>query len=87
MPTTIELPLWAEWLKVLAPVFAVLATAGAVFVSVLTFRLSRQIADWQASVARAQLRQNVYDRRFRIYEAAKTLLVVHQSEGRLSGLY
>jgi hypothetical protein len=84
METTVVLPLWAEWLKISAPVFAVLATAGAVFVSVLTFRLSRQIAQWQASVARAQLRQNAYDRRFNIYEAAKTLLVAYQSNGRLS---
>jgi hypothetical protein len=84
MPAIIVLPLWAEWLKILAPIFAVLATAGAVFVSVLTFRLSRQIAQWQASVARAQLRQNAYDRRFKIYETAKTLLVAYQSNGRLS---
>jgi hypothetical protein len=43
-----QLPLWAAWLSALAPAFAVAASAGAVFVSVLTFRLSRQIAQRQA---------------------------------------
>jgi hypothetical protein len=75
MLTTIQLPLWAERLTVLAPVFAVIATASAVFVSVLTFRLSMQIARWQASVAREQLRQNLYDRRFAVYMAFHELLV------------
>jgi hypothetical protein len=82
--STIQLPLWAEWLKALAPVIAVLTSAFAVYISVLTFRLSRQIANWQTSVARAQLRQNVYDRRFKIYEATKTLLVIYQNNDRLS---
>jgi hypothetical protein len=82
--STIQLPLWAEWLKALAPVIAVLTSAFAVYISVLTFRLSRQIANWQTSVARAQLRQNVYDRRFKIYEATKTLLVIYQNNDILS---
>lgn len=72
---TIPLPHWAAWLQALAPAFAVLVSAFAVSVSVLTFRLGRQLAQWQAAVAREQLRQNLYDRRFAIYMAFHELLV------------
>jgi hypothetical protein len=68
--TAAELPVWIEWVKLL--------------VSTLTFCMSRQIAEWQASVARAQLRQNVYDRRFAVYQSAKALLIALQSNGTLS---
>src|SRR5215472_17557177 len=79
--TTAELPVWFEWVKGLGPS---LVSALALFVSILSFRLSRQIAEWQASVAKAQLRQNVYDRRFAVYQSAKALLIALQNNGTLS---
>lgn len=83
VPTTAtELPVWIEWVKDLGPV---LLSAFALLVSTLTFALSRQISHWQVSVARAQLRQNVYDRRFAVYQSAKALLIALQSNGTLSG--
>jgi len=83
VPTTAtELPVWIEWVKAIGPA---LVSAFVLLVSVLTFRLSCQIAHWQASVARAQLRQNVYDRRFAVYRSAKELLIALQSNGTLSG--
>jgi hypothetical protein len=83
VPTTAaELPVWIEWMKGLG---SVLVAALALLVSTLTFRLSHQIARWQASVAKAQLRQNVYDRRFAVYQSAKALLIALQYNGTLSG--
>src|SRR5208282_4097415 len=79
--TATELPIWFEWLKGLAPV---VVSAFALLVSTLTFRLSHQLADWQASVSRAELRQNAYDRRFAVYQSAKALLIALQSNGTLS---
>jgi hypothetical protein len=80
--TATELPFWIEWIKGLGSVFV----AGlALLVSILTFRLSQQIARGQASVAKAQLRQNVYDRRFAVYQSAKALLIALQNNGALSG--
>jgi hypothetical protein len=70
--TTTGLSVWIEWAKALGPA---LVSGLAVLVSILSFRLSRQVADWQAAVARAQLRQNVYDRRFAVYQSAKALLI------------
>src|ERR1700757_2189124 len=82
-PTTITaLPVWLEWVKDLGPA---LVSALALLVSTLTFGLSRQIASWQASVAKAQLRQNVYDRRFAVYQSAKAFLIALQYNGTLSG--
>lgn len=66
---TIQLPHWVAWLQALAPVFAVLASSFAVYVSVLTFRLSRQMARWQESVAREKLRLDLYNRRFEIFSS------------------
>jgi len=83
VPTTAAgLPGWIEWVKTLGPV---LLSAFALLVSTLTFALSRQISRWQTSVAKAQLRQNVYDRRFAVYQSAKALLIAFQSNGTLSG--
>src|SRR5437762_3212688 len=72
---TARFPFWLEWAKALGPALAVLVSAFALVISVLTFRFGREIGRWQQSLSRAQMRQNVYDRRFRIYESAKALLV------------
>jgi hypothetical protein len=83
VPTTAsEFPSWIEWVKSLGPV---VLSAFALLVSTLTFGLSCQVSRWQASIAKAQLRQNVYDRRFAIYQSAKALLIALQSNGTLSG--
>jgi hypothetical protein len=55
-------------IRALAPT---LVSAFALVVSVLTFR----VAQWQASAAMEQQRQNLYDRRFAIYMAFHELLV------------
>ncbi len=82
VPTTAtEVPVWIEWVKALGPA---LVSALAVLVATLTFHLSRQTSRWQASVARAQLRQNVYDRRFEVYQSAKALLIALQYNGTLT---
>jgi hypothetical protein len=43
------------------------------------------IAWQQKRIADIRLRHELYDRRFKVYEAAKTLLVAHQTNGKLSG--
>jgi hypothetical protein len=70
--TPTELSVWIEWAKALGPAFV---SGLAVLVSTLSFLLSRQVADGQAAVAKGQLRQNVYDRRFAVYQSAKALLM------------
>jgi hypothetical protein len=67
-----QLPPWAEWARAIGPA---LVSALAVLVSIVSVCLSRQIARWQASVAKETVRQSYYDRRFAIFIAFRELLV------------
>jgi hypothetical protein len=76
--TATQLPALVEWAKALAPTFV---SALAVFVSVATFRLSRQIAHQQTKLAARQadialdrLRYDCFEKRYRIYDATKSLI-------------
>jgi len=70
-----QIPPWAEWARAIGPTLVALVSALAVLVSIVSVCLSRQIARWQASVARETIRQNYYDRRFAIFMAFRELLV------------
>jgi hypothetical protein len=68
------LPAWALWTQVIGvPVFgAIIAVAGI------------YIAWQQKRLADIRLQNDLYDRRFKVYEAAKTLLVAVQQNGKMS---
>ncbi len=68
------LPVWISWAQALGVLFElVIAFAGVC------------IAWQQKRIAEIRLRHDLYNRRFKVYEAAKTLLVAHQTNGKLSG--
>lgn len=74
MPTS-NLPVWVFWAQALGlPIFGLVIAGASVYIA------------WQQKrIADIRLRHELYDRRLRVYEAAKTLLVAHQMNGKLSG--
>ena len=78
--TVTQLPLWVEWAKALAPTFV---SALAVLLSVFTVLLSRQIAhqqtkiaERQASTALDQLRYNLFEKMYAVYDAARDAVAI-----------
>jgi hypothetical protein len=69
-----DLPDWVVWLQALGlPVSGLVISCASVYIA------------WQQKrIADVRLRHELYDRRFKVYEAAKTLLVAHQESGRIS---
>ena len=68
------LPVWISWVQALGlPVFGLVIAAASVYIA------------WQQKrIADIRLRHELYDRRFKVYEAAKALLVAHLTNGKLS---
>jgi hypothetical protein len=74
MPTS-SLPVWVSWAQAFGlPIFGLVIAGASVYIA------------WQQKrIADIRLRHELYDRRLRVYEAAKTLLVAHLINGKLSG--
>src|ERR1700693_3089439 len=74
MPTS-NLPVWIFWAQALGlPIFGLVIAGASVYIA------------WQQKrIADIRLRHELYDRRLKVYEAAKTLLVAHLMNGKLSG--
>jgi hypothetical protein len=74
MPTS-SLPVWVSCVQALGlPIFGLVIAGASVYIA------------WQQNrIADIRLRHELYDRRLRVYEAAKTLLVAHLINGKLSG--
>jgi hypothetical protein len=73
--TTSCLPVWISWVQALGVPILGLAIA---FAGVCIAWQQKRIAD-------IRLRHELYKRCFKVYDAAKTLLVAHQKNGKLSG--
>ena len=73
MPTG-SLPVWVSWAQAFGlPLFGLVIAGASVYIA------------WQQKrIADIRLRHELYDRRLRVYEAAKTLLVAHLINGKLS---
>jgi hypothetical protein len=69
------LPVWISWVNALGiPVFGLVVAGAGVYIA------------WQQKrIADIRLRHELYDRRLRVYDAAKTLLVAYLTNAKLSG--
>ncbi|MCI0465618.1 MAG: hypothetical protein L0Y57_01200 [Beijerinckiaceae bacterium] len=57
------------------PIATAVAALAAVWVTAYFARHQKKIAEEQAHIAREKLRHDLYDRRYRVFDAARTLLV------------
>lgn len=74
MPTASGLPVWVSLAQALAvPVFGLVIAAASLYIA------------WQQKrIADIRLQHELYDRRFNVFVAAKTLLVTHLTNGKLT---
>ena len=74
MPTS-NLLVWVSWVQALGlPIFGLVIAGASVYIA------------WQQKrIADIRLRHELYDRRLKVYDAAKSLLVAHLINGKLSG--
>lgn len=72
--STSNLPVWVSWVQALGlPIFGLVIAGASVYIA------------WQQKrIADVRLRHELYDRRLKVYEAAKALLVAHLINGKLS---
>src|SRR5580704_867150 len=68
------LPEWVQWVQAIAQALAVPVIAG----------VGVWIAFVQSRIARAKLQHDLFDRRFAVYEATRTLLLVIMRKGNAS---
>jgi hypothetical protein len=61
--------------------FGLLIDSGPFFVSVAVFLVGLWFSWWQVRIARERLRHDLYDRRFKVYEAVKELLIALVDKG------
>lgn len=59
----------------LAPIATALTSVATVAVSIAVFRVTRSFNRWQEQLGREQLRHQLYDRRMRVYEIFRELLL------------
>ena len=71
---SLELPWWVAWVKEGAADLA--APALAVFAAVIAYKRSR--------IAAAKVKLDLFEKRFKVFDAARTLIVEHSTVERIS---
>ena len=67
-----------------SPIATIIAAAAAVYVTLTLGRRQLEVARQQAGLADVRLRRDLFDRRFKVYVAARTFLFQAEQNARIS---